>query len=52
MRLGVYVYGLASIAAGIFDLVWGDFDASHQPIQAFRDHIPVVSYSRMSQASG
>jgi uncharacterized membrane protein len=40
MRLGVYVYGLATVAAGIFDLVWGDFDASHQPIQAFGDHIP------------
>ena len=40
MRLGVYVYGLASVAAGIFDLVWGDFDTSHQPIQAFGDHIP------------
>jgi uncharacterized membrane protein len=40
MRLGVYVYGLATLAAGILDLVWGDFDASHQPIQAFGDHIP------------
>ena len=40
MRLGVYVYGLATVAAGIFDLLWGDFDTSHQPIQAFGDHIP------------
>ena len=40
MRLGVYVYALATVAAGIFDWVWGDFDASHQPIQAFGDHIP------------
>jgi uncharacterized membrane protein YphA (DoxX/SURF4 family) len=39
MRLGVYVYSLATVAAGIFDLVWRDFDASHQPIQAFGDHI-------------
>jgi uncharacterized membrane protein YphA (DoxX/SURF4 family) len=39
-RVGVYVYGMATVAAGIFDLVWGDFDASHQPIQAFGDHIP------------
>ena len=23
MRIGVYVYGMASIAAGIADLVWG-----------------------------
>jgi uncharacterized membrane protein len=40
MPLAFYVYGLATVAAGIFDLVWGDFDASHQPIQAFGDHIP------------
>jgi uncharacterized membrane protein YphA (DoxX/SURF4 family) len=39
-RVGVYVYGMATVAAGIFDLIWGDFDASHQPIQAFGDHIP------------
>ena len=32
--------GLATFAAGLFDLVWGDFDTSHQPIQAFGDHIP------------
>lgn len=36
------MYGLAAVAAGIFDMVWGDFDASHQPIQAFGDHIPGV----------
>ncbi len=40
MRLGICTYGLASAAAGIMDLVWGNFDASHQPIQAFGDHIP------------
>jgi uncharacterized membrane protein YphA (DoxX/SURF4 family) len=39
-RVGVYVLGMATVAAGVFDLVWGDFDASHQPIQAFGDHIP------------
>jgi uncharacterized membrane protein YphA (DoxX/SURF4 family) len=39
-RVGIYVYGLASFAAGIFDFVWGDFDPAHQPIQAFGDHIP------------
>jgi uncharacterized membrane protein YphA (DoxX/SURF4 family) len=40
MRAGVIMYGLASAACGIMDLIWGDFDASHQPIQAFGDHIP------------
>jgi hypothetical protein len=46
MRLGVYVYGLASVAAGIFDLVRRDFDTSHQPIQASATTFLVVSYSR------
>ncbi len=37
---GVLVYGIASIAAGILDLIWRDFESAHQPIQAFGDHIP------------
>lgn len=40
MRTGVYVYGMASVAAGVLDLIWGDFETAHQPIQAFGDHIP------------
>ena len=32
--------GLASVAAGILDLIWGEFEHSHQPIQAWGDHIP------------
>ena len=39
-KLGIYLYGFGSFAAGIFDIFWGNFDASHQPIQAFGDHIP------------
>lgn len=42
MRVGIYVFGIASIAAGIMDLVWGEFESAHQPIQAFGDHIPGV----------
>lgn len=42
MRVGVDVYGIASIAAGVLDLVWGEFESAHQPIQAFGDHIPRV----------
>jgi uncharacterized membrane protein YphA (DoxX/SURF4 family) len=34
------MYGMGAVAAGIFDLVWGDFEASHQLIQALGDHIP------------
>jgi uncharacterized membrane protein YphA (DoxX/SURF4 family) len=40
MKAAVYLYGVASAAAGIMDLIWGGFDADHQPIQAFGDHIP------------
>jgi uncharacterized membrane protein YphA (DoxX/SURF4 family) len=43
MRVGVYVYGIASVAAGILDLVWGEFDPAHQPLQAWGDHIPGVT---------
>lgn len=34
------MYAAGSIAAGILDLIWGDFEAAHQPIQALGDHIP------------
>ena len=37
---GLYLYAAGSIAAGILDLIWGDFEAAHQPIQALGDHIP------------
>lgn len=40
MRVGEYLYGIASISAGILDLLWGGFEAGHQPIQAWGDHIP------------
>lgn len=39
-RAGVYLYSLGTVAAGVMDLRWSDFDPSHQPIQAFGDHIP------------
>ena len=40
LRYGVYLCGIASLAAGILDLIWGEFESAHQPIQAFGDHIP------------
>ena len=52
MRVGDYVCGIASAAAGIMDFIWGDFDADHQPIQAFGDHIPGRMSSRISPPSG
>jgi uncharacterized membrane protein len=40
MTFGAYVYGVAAIAAGIINLVWGGFESGHQPIQAFGDNVP------------
>jgi uncharacterized membrane protein len=40
MRVGIWFYGLATIITGILDLVWGAFEASHQPIKAMGRHIP------------
>jgi hypothetical protein len=40
VSIGVYVFGLGTMAAGILDFIWGEFEAGHQPIQAFGDHIP------------
>ena len=34
MRFEVWFYGLATVVTGILDIVWGAFEASHQPIQA------------------
>jgi len=44
MKIGVLILGLASIAAGVLDLVWGEFESAHQPVQAFGDHIPGVTF--------
>lgn len=41
MRVGIYVFAIGSVAAGILDMVWGEFEAAHQPIQAW-GHIPGV----------
>lgn len=39
-RAGVWLLAFDTVAAGVFDLVWGGFDSAHQPIQAFGDNIP------------
>jgi uncharacterized membrane protein len=39
-NLGLYMYAFGSFAAGVFDLLWRNFDADHQPLQAWGDNIP------------
>jgi len=34
MKVGIWFYGLGTALAGILDIAWRDFDASHQPIKA------------------
>jgi len=40
MRVGVWFYGLATALTGILDIVWGEFEASHQPIKALGQNVP------------
>lgn len=40
MKLGIFIYGLATVATGVLNLVWREFEAAHEPIQALGDHIP------------
>ena len=43
LRTGIYTLGLASVVAGILDVVWSGFDPAHQPVQAWGDNIPGVA---------
>ena len=36
----IYAFGLAAIATGIVDLIYGALDPAHQPLQAWGDHVP------------
>ena len=40
MKVGVWFYGLGTVLTGILNIAWGDFDASHQPIQALGKNFP------------
>src|SRR5581483_91833 len=40
MRVGIYVFAVASIAAGVINLIWHDFALGWQPITAFGDAVP------------
>jgi uncharacterized membrane protein len=41
MKGGVWFYGLGTAFTGILDIVWGDFDTSHQPIQSLGKNFPL-----------
>jgi hypothetical protein len=40
MKIGVWFYGLGTVLAGILNIAWGAFDASHQPIKALGNNLP------------
>jgi len=40
MKFASRLFGIASALAGLLDLIWGEFEPAHQPIQAWSDHIP------------
>ena len=40
MRVGVWFYGLATVLTGILDIIWGEFEASHQPIKSLGQNVP------------
>ena len=53
MRVGVWFYGLATVVTGILDIVWGAFEASHQPIKALGASIFLANmYSHISPVPG
>jgi len=43
MKFPSWLFAIASALAGLFDLIWGEFEPAHQPIQAWSDHIPGLS---------
>lgn len=36
---GRWLLGIASLAAGVFDAIWWEFEPAHQPVHALGDHI-------------
>lgn len=40
MKVGVWFYGLGTALAGVLNIAWGTFDASHQPFQSLAKNLP------------
>jgi uncharacterized membrane protein YphA (DoxX/SURF4 family) len=39
---GIYVFGISSVASGILDVIWKEFEPAHQPVQALSEQIADV----------
>jgi uncharacterized membrane protein len=50
MKVGIWFYGLGTVLTGILNIAWGEFDASHQPIQALGKNLP--GQQMMAYAAG
>jgi uncharacterized membrane protein len=44
LKYASWLFGIASAIAGILDLIWREFEPAHQPIQAWSDHIPGITF--------
>lgn len=40
MKVGLWFYGLGTALTGIMNIMWGEFDGSHEPIKALGNNIP------------
>ena len=39
MRVGIWFYGLATALTGILNILWGEFEATHQPIKSLGQNV-------------
>ena len=44
MKAGIRLLGFGSAAAGVLDLIYGEFEAAHQPIQALSDRLAATHW--------
>ena len=51
MKAGTYVYVFAAVATGVLNILWGDFERGHEPIQAFGDIISGTNLSAYAIAA-
>ena len=44
MKAGIYFYGLGTVLFGVLDLIWGQFEGSHQPVASVMGNMPAVQF--------